>query len=530
MFCNKKINSHHITTIFDSLCMFGPPNCWINVLKRNNNEPILKDTVIVNPGYELFRESIIHTPYKWLDTLNNDSMRMRINADIQLLESIEPYLKLQRKAVLKLAVAKRLNNTEIFERFKSDFSFWEQRLHPKFISSKSPQEIDARVMGMLDYLVGLLETGTISPEEFTDVIEQSKCSPVLKILLVYDELIEFEKNAKYDSLERETYFTSDKFSIMLMAAHSNLVQLILDKEYFKYQDKFKRQLVDIQTYTFDFITKGWLSSEVLCNIYYPDQYQFWGYTLTKLAFLQSLTQNQEVPCESLRFSKGEGVKKYNDSWLDEIISANSNNVTGGWSHRVRYTLTHGEEIHSPYLFYLKKLYVNNQKSITPFVSSSNDMREFDLYMLASYHVDEWNPLLNYVADPEVNLLQMDKVIRMLKASQRRICPRQTNQLFLDYHLKALHYLNVYYEPGNARHTEIAQQSLQYIGAYYTKYAGWITPRLSLYIVNQLNAFHWVQGRYEGTWYARNILRGILGTRELTVEENDLYQKYLLYYN
>jgi len=126
-------------------------------------------------------------------------------------------------------------------------------------------------------------------------------------------------------------------------------------------------------------------------------------------------------------------------------------------------------------------------------------------------------------------MEIEKVIRQLKAAQRLLCSRAANELYLEYHLKALHYLSVYYEPGNAQHTEIVQQSLKYITNYYSKYASLVTPQLSLYIINQLNAFHWMPEKYDGTWYAFNILKSIKAKRELADDEDFLYKKYLLFY-
>jgi hypothetical protein len=504
-------------------------NVLINVLQRYNNEPIKLDTVIVRPAHEQFRENILDTPYKWLDSLSNESIRLLLNTNNKLVISVEPYLKTQRRAVLKLAMAKRLNSFEIFERFKSDFRRWENKLNPKLIGDKGPQEVEARVMGMIDYLYSLLKAGTISLEEFTEVIEQAKSREVLKVLIVYHELIEFEKGVIADSLNKTAYFKKYKFDDMLNAGHKSLVELIRNKDYKQYQDKFKRQLVDMQSYLFELVQKGWLPVDALCAVSYPEDYLFWGFILNKLAFLQYLTVYMEVPCETMRAEPWLVYKKYNDNWLDEVQTNRIQNNGIAYRPTEKYAPSHAISTKSPFLYYLKILYIKNKGSVAPYISLSDDFREFDLYTLAQYHVSRWNPFINYYADHEVQLMEMDKVIKQLKTAQRLICPRSTNELYLDYHLKALHYMSVYYEPGNALHTDIVQQSLKFIGNYYAKYAESITPRLSLYILHQLNAFHWMPGKYEGTWYARNILISIRTNRELTTDENFLYEKYRTFY-
>lgn len=503
-------------------------NVLINVLQRYNNQPIKLDTVIVSPAHKQFRENIRSTSYSWLASLGSDSIRVLLNTNDKLLESVEPYLTTQRKAVLKLSMSKRLSSDELFQQFKLDFTQWEARLHPKALGNRKPQEVEARVMGMIDYLFGLLETGTITVEQFTDVIEQAKCYNVLRVLIVYHKLIEFEKGVKADSLDTNLDFKKSTIDKLLKAGHGSLVTLMQNKEYKQYEGKFKLQLVDMQSYLFEFVRKGWLPVSSLCAIDYPQNFLFWGYILNKLAFLQYLTKYMDVSCESMKAEPAHGIKKFNDSWLDEV-KADKQTSGIAYAPTAKYAPSYGMPSTSPYLYYLKTLYIKNQSSVAPYISLSDDFREFDLYTLANYHVTQWDPFMNYYTDPEVQIKEIDKVIKQLKARQRLICSREVNELYLEYHLKALHYMSVYYEPGNAEHTTIVQQALLFIGTYYVKFAGLITPRLSLYILHQLNGFHWMPGKYEGTWYAKNILKSIKAKRELTAGENFLYDRYLIFY-
>ena len=246
----------------------------------------------------------------------------------------------------------------------------------------------------------------------------------------------------------------------------------------------------------------------------------------------------------------EVFKPYNDSWLDSVkskgpqesIVAKANAGIGSSviplkieEVKIRNTTVYkyppsfGKEQYSPLLFYLKKLFVKGETSIAQHMISSDNIMEYDVYKLAKYHISQWGPFSNYFIDREVQLLEMDKVISLLKGSSKRICPPQVNQLYLDYHLKALHYINQYFEPGNAKQVDIAQRSLQFITTYYSKNADRVTPRLSLYILLQLNAFHWIPGKYDGTWYAWNLLKNIGAKRTLSEDELYLYRKYKMYY-
>src|SRR5690606_37808644 len=251
--------------------------------------------------------------------------------------------------------------------------------------------------------------------------------------------------------------------------------------------------------------------EALCELDYPDSPKFRGFKLNQLAFLQYITQFGDVPCEKLALTKPEQQNAYTDNWLKEQLAEYSDEGIVKLPEG-KYLPAYGKPVYSPLLFYLKKLFLSNEPSIREHVISSDNAYEFDVYTLAQYNVERWNPDQNFFQDREVQLEEMNKLITLLKRINKRICPNQINQLYLDYHLKALHYLSIYYEPGNHKHTEIAQQSMLFIARYYSRHAGMITPRLSLYLLHQFNAFHNMPGHYDGTWYAWSILQSIAKKR------------------
>lgn len=504
----------------------------IEALQRYNNEPIVSDTVMVQHGYELFRQAIRPTEFSWLDTLDNEALRNAITLNADLQQAVEPYLVQHRKATLHLVLAKKLEGEEIFERFTRDFYYWEKQLHPHHNRGVSPMEIEARLMGMIEYLFDMVEANLISAEAAAEVIDLAYNNHLVRILTVYHHIIQHEKQSHHDSLSWEAFARKNHYNELFSIAQTNLINLIAHPGVFhKHYEKFRKQLVDIQTYSFDYVQKGWLSLEALCALDYPDSPRFRGYKLNQLAFLQYMTQFGEVPCEELVVTGAKKQKVYTDDWLDELRhelhleDALAIKLPNG-----KYLPTFGEPVYSPLLFYLKKLFLSQEKSIRQHVITSDNFYEFDLLTLVMFNVENWDPWRNYFQDEEIQLKEMDKLVGLLKKINKRICKQQVDQLYLDYHLKALHYLSMYYEPGNDQHTAIAQQSMRFIAQYYQRHASRITPRLSLYLMNQFNALHTMPGRYDGTWFAWNILKRIADKRALTTPESHLFKKYNHYFS
>lgn len=513
----------------------------LNVLQQYNNEPILRDTVIINPGYQIFREAIQNTSYQWLDSLSNEKIRNTVNSNYILLSGLESFLKPHRKAVLKLAVVKRIEGAEVFERFKRDFERAEKKLDPKFSRGTVQAEVEAQVMGMLEYLFALRENDLITSAEVTELLAHAWSKEIVRVMAVYHHIIQFEKKTFRDSLYWNDLSDQHSYGNLFIIAQTNLISLISNPVYHKQREKFKQQLVDIQTYCFDYTRMNWISFESLCEMKYPDHPDFRGYKLNQLAFLQELTISYDVPCEQVRLTDVDNIEPYTDGWLDDNRSKrikinNIKPVVVIEKVKLRsdtfykYHPSFGPENYSPYLFYLKKLFVKDETSIAPHMIISDNLIEFDIATLARYHVMQWRPFSNYFADPEVTLAEMDRIINLLKKiSSPALCTPVQNKLFLDYHLKALHYISQYFEPGNAQQVDIAQRSLQFITNYYSKNAYLVTPRLSMYILLQLNAFHWIPGKYDGTWYAWNLLKNIVGLRALDADEMYLFRKYNIYY-
>ncbi len=501
----------------------------IKTLRAYNNEPISSDTVIIAHGYEMFRQAIRETKYQWLDTLSNEALRLALNSDAGLLNAVEPYLKNQRKSSLELVLAKRLTREEIFDRFKRDFMYWEARLLPQNNQPVAAQA-EPRVMGMLAYLFDLMLSEQISELEFNQVVHEAKNKNLLQILLAYHEIIRVEKRSITDSVAWNNHVKSGGFANVILGGHSGLIELIANAR-MQGNDlkKYKAQLVDIQYYLFDYVRNGWIGLGKLCVVDYPNSSNFGGYKLRQLAFLKEMAKTTEVPCEHFTWAKAERPKPYTDSWLDESVPGK--NFSGAvMLVNGRYLPNYGPAVYSPFMFYIKRLFLTKDKGLSQYVVSSDNLYQFDLYTLASYNVSEWKPEQNFFQDREVLLEDMNKLIMMLKRIDHRICRPQVNELYLDYHLKALHYLTVYYEPGNPKHTEIVQQSLAFISNYYSTRAARVPPRLSLYLLHQLNAFYALPGQHEATRYAWTLLKSIKIKRNLSPAEEVLLEKYNRYYS
>lgn len=502
----------------------------IKTLQAHNNEPILSDTVIVVHGYDLFRQAIHNTNHQWLDTLDNNALRTLLNADAELLKATEPYLIKHRKASLKLALAKKLNKEELFEQFKLDFFIWEGRLLSGNNQGTLHAQAEPRVMGMLEYLFNMMLAQQISPEEFNQVLGDAKNSDLVQILLAYHQIIQIEKKRITDSTAWHNYIKTGQFANSILNAHSSLIEKIRNSRTTGNDlKKYKAQLADIQSYLFDYVRNGWVTLNDLCAVDYPASSKFGGYKLRQLAFLNEMAQHTEVPCESFMWTKTVPPKHYTDAWLDELDPEMKR--TGAiMLPDGRYIPNYGNPSFSPFLFYLKMSFLRKNKGLTQYVISSDDLYEFDLFFLAGYNVTQWIPEQNYFHDREVQLEDMHKLITMLKRVDNRICRVTLNNLYLNYHLKALHYLTQYYDPGNTQHTEIAQQSLAFISRYYSQHADAVTPRLSLYLLHQLNAFYTMPGQYDAIWYARNLLNSIRTKRPLSQYEEVLLEKYNRYYS
>jgi hypothetical protein len=178
---------------------------------------------------------------------------------------------------------------------------------------------------------------------------------------------------------------------------------------------------------------------------------------------------------------------------------------------------------------LKQGFVKGNRNILSQVDGNLSLNAFSLYHLLKVNVVNWNPETNYFYDKEVRLEEMDRLIGMLKKGNP-ICEPIINGFYLEYHRKALQYLELYFEPGSAKHKEIAESSLKYITEYYKKRITDLHGDLPLKLAMYLNTFNWFPGNNEGAWFGYDLLNAIMKKRKLTPEEERLWMTYVKIYN
>jgi hypothetical protein len=188
-----------------------------------------------------------------------------------------------------------------------------------------------------------------------------------------------------------------------------------------------------------------------------------------------------------------------------------------------------------YYYLLKQHYLKNNKAVLDNVSyehssASVELNVFNLWHLVYVNVSRWDPFENHFYDEEVQLDEMSRLIGSMHSLDKYLCKPQVNNLYLEYHLKVLYHLERFQEAGNAKHVKYADASLKFIGNYYKTRARQITPKLSMHIIKQLNAFNWLPGIQHGAWYGYELLTSISKERILSEEEIKLYAHYLKLYN
>jgi hypothetical protein len=164
------------------------------------------------------------------------------------------------------------------------------------------------------------------------------------------------------------------------------------------------------------------------------------------------------------------------------------------------------------------------------VRTSDNFAEFDLYYLLRLNVNEWNPVTNHYYDADITLTEMNGLIRTMRTTNKRICPTQLSQLYLDYYFKALAYCSNRAGQGEKEELKIAEEALSYLSTYYQNRADHLFPKLTRYLADGLNSFYWLPTRIASTEHAAKIMqaankRGLLTDAEK--ERLEVYRK--MYY-
>ncbi len=506
-------------------------------LHRFADELIKKDTVLFTDDLLQFRELVrTHHQFKWLDTLSDEVLRATINRNQNLKKALEPIFVLQRKASLKLVMAKRLTRQEQFSKFLNDLnkavSIWHNARH-------DTPEGEHKIMGMLDKLFSDYENKYITDQEIKDIINETTYPDNLRVLLGYHLLKKFEDRAWPGKKTWKEYWNENNVAQWLDEGRQSLIALAQSTNVRDKRTKYFRMLTDYQVYNYEFIEMGLIEPNTLCQIPYPELPEFMGLILNQYAYLYEIAGRtgasmQCIPeCKPRDHHKDSTVNA--DKFVEEVLQKNETKSYALIGTRLVKLKSFDQTPKGAYYYLLKQRYLKNNSAILNNVAYENssanvELNVFNLWHLTYANVSRWDPFENHFYDEEVQVDEMARLIGSLHSLDKHLCKPQINNLYLEYHLKVLYYLERFQEAGNAKHVKYADTSLKFISDYYKSRAKHITPKLSMHIIRQLNAFNWLPGLQHGAWYGYELLTAISKERILSEEEMKLFAHYLKLYN
>ena len=508
-------------------------------LHKYSDELIKKDTVLLTDEMLQFREMIRtnYQQFKKLDTLTDENLRQTINTNEKLKAALEPIFVLQRKASLKLVLAKRLTRQEQFSKFLSDLnkavSIWHT---PKTETSEG----EHKVMGMLDKLFSDFENKYMTEKEVDDLISETTYPDYVRVLFGYHLLKKFEDKTWPSKKSWKQFYTENNVGHWLSAGQQSLLNLLANTGSKDKRSKYLRMLTDYQVYNYHFIEMGLIDFNSLCTIPYPESPEFMGLILNQYAYLYELAAQSETPIlcmpeSSLRTQpKNDSVVNV-DGFIEEILRKNETRTYRLVGNKLIKQKDFDQSPKGAYYYLLKQHYVKNNKSVLDNVTTESgganvQLNVFNLWHLVSINVERWDPVENHFYDEEIQLEEMSKLIGAMHGLDKHLCRPQVNNLYLSFHLKMLYYLERYAEAGNIKHAKYADASLKFVSNYYKSRARNVTPRLSMHVIKQLNLFNWLPGVQHGASYGYDLLTAISKERILSEEEMKMYAHYLKLYN
>jgi len=515
-------------------------------LHRYSDALVKKDTVILTNPYEQFRALIKNNDdFNYLDSLSDKRLRTALNTNEKIRNALEPILVLQRKASLKLVVAKRLTREEQIEKFRNDFIKACNKVNAR---GETSAEAEAIVMGMIEKLWGFYVDGFITESQVEELFLETSHSQLLSALLVYHHLKYYERTVPpTTAITWKTYWKKYRIDSVMQRAVSSLIHLEeFDKSNRK---KYLAMLVDFQAYTYEFAEQGLLSVQSLCNIPYPEKPQYMGLILNQYAYLYEKANetkergdtDEEVYC--IPFTTGKKKINHRDSvintddFLDKIqqeLRLERIQVPTMDNKKISVKKNFDLRPKGAYFFLLKQHYVKNNKTVLENITTTNEEAPsfsiFNLWHFLDVNIARWDPEKNHFYDEDTQLDQLDALITLMKKSDAGLCRPQVNTLYLQYHLKVLRYLHLFAEPGNPLHGKYSDASLKFIDEYYKSRVGAVNARLALYIIYQMNLFNSLPGTKPGAWYAFDLMNALARQRLLNSEELVLYAHYLKLFN
>jgi outer membrane protein OmpA-like peptidoglycan-associated protein len=477
----------------------------ISLLQAHNGEPIQARHIFLGEQWDEFRTSIRNTSYRWLDTLSNAAIQLRLNADPLLIERVEPYLKPLRMGRLSITMSSRFSQEEMFDQVQEEFNRTCAGLAP----AKPPATTlaaERKLMGMFAYVDRLTKTSLSPSGKLAQLADESPYPEQTRILLFYHAIKHAEEGDRSGAYPLwDSVFASHQWNNIFLVANENILSLIGAARTAEEKNRRMRQAVDIQHYMLKYIEAGKLAPEAMCSISYPDNTSFYGLLLNHYAMAEKLAEQFFLPCFGFPKRKVKTVyqpEPFTAENLKALMMEGSSVVSH--SKGVR-SPTFDKSEKGDYYYFLKKLFLTRDKSILDFVRRSDTMSEFDLLHFLRITVSAWDPLANHYYDSAVQLAEMNQLIQELKRRDALICKRTVNQLYLDYHHKALLHLNTHLKPGSREQVKIADTSLDFISRYYQRRAHLLFPRLTLFITDALHYFYALPTGKPSTAFAYRIL-------------------------
>ncbi len=503
------------------------------LFRAYNDNPASEDTLLLLDNFAPFREQLRNSQYVWLDTLVNSSLQKRINEDVKLMKNLEPYLKTQRKATLRLIMTKKNSTEEQLMQAEDAIA----RIMRTLAQTNFPEgEMHYRLLGAVDYLVDLYKREQVTEARLNELILRSSHSDFLYVLIGYHFLKQFEAfELRKQNALWPAFWEKQHVKLWTQKALQSAITLADGATDRLSRLKYVSMCVDFQAYTYRFIEKGLIEGNELCELPYTANPVFTGLRFNQFAFLYELSKQVAVHCFPASQIK---AKRDTTVTIDKALEEIKKEIG------VRPSFTRNDQLllkpsfdatpKSAYYELLKSYYVKGDKQIMEWVQYADggkpELNVFNLYHIVSMSVNAFDPFQNYYYDKEVGLLEMDKLIMQLKRIDSYICAPEINTLYLDYHLKSLYYLQHYTEPGDERFTKVAENSLSFLADYYKKRANLMSPSLARHVAEQLNDFNALPGTKPGAWYGFEVVNALAAKQTVQGDLLKLYAHYIKMYN
>jgi hypothetical protein len=497
-------------------------------LQSFNTLPVQSDTILFTDAWEPFREELRRSPYGYLDSLDNESLRARVNGNDTLLAHFEPYFRQHRKATLKLTLAGTLSEQEVVHRLVSDFNYELKKVKAGDVPAN--REIEAKLLGMIDYFEKLSLAGKTGAMNIATLVDDCAFPYEARLLMFYHVVKKYEEHHS-NGFHWDSTFVNQKWNNAFVVAANNAIRQAEGYGRFAgFAERKKRleQLVDVQYYMFKYISLGILDPEVICELDYPDQAAYYGYKLNHLAMAYQLSKTIYFSCQGFEKISSTPVARLraDSASVDSLVSTvTADRITPPSAPGSRVP-TYDRSEKGDYYYFVKKVAKDKAESMRKFVYTSDNYFEFDLYYLLRLNVSKWDPFANHFYDEDIGLVEMRSLVLQMKAIERNICPVEVQQLYLDFYMKSLFYLERYRTPGDTREMNLAEQSLRGISTYYASRPRMLFPKLVLLVTRQLHNFYWLPTRKSSVAYAFDVMAAADARRMLSYEEQEAWGTYL----